>query len=488
MSASAATVESMNAPGQVEALLQAQRAAFQRGNGKVSLESRLQRLNTLEQVLLDNRIALADAISADFGGRARQETMLELFVVLDDIRHARRNLKAWMKPRRTSANWQFLPSKARLLPQPLGVIGIIGAYNYPVMTALSPAVSAIAAGNHVVIKPAGMTPTTCETLAEVLNPHFDADEFVVLSGDKDVAKAMTALPWDHLVFTGSTRVGKLVMRSASEHLVPVTLELGGKCPVIIGDDYDIQKAAASTVQTKFLNAGQTCVTCDYALVPEERLDEFLGHAEAAIRRYYPSLVSNPDYTRVAASEDWQRLQQWVEEARSLGANVLTVNPQDEPCSADNRVFAPTLISHCPPEAQVVREEIFGPVFPVLTYRTLDEAIDHVNLGERPLASYYFGHRRKDQDRVLTETISGGVTINGCANHAIQHNLPFGGVGASGIGHYHGQGGFDRFSHIKPVLHLSPLAKAIAWLRPPYGNVAAWILGFMLHNRVRKEML
>ena len=247
--------------------------------------------------------------------------MLELFVVLDDLRHARGRLKRWMRPRRVSANWQFLPSRARLMPQPLGVVGVIGAFNYPVMTALSPAVGALAAGNHVMIKPSERTPKTSALIAEIVAGVFAPEEVGVVVGDDAVAEQFSKLPFDHLVFTGSTRVGKLIMRDAAEHLVPVTLELGGKSPAIVGPGYDLRHAAETIVQTKLLNAGQTCVTGDYALVAEGDRDAFLEHARAAIRRFYPSLVDNPDYGRVLMARDWERLDAWVREAGDGGATV-----------------------------------------------------------------------------------------------------------------------------------------------------------------------
>jgi coniferyl-aldehyde dehydrogenase len=470
------------------ALLTRQRAAFNARGEPSSLAERKQVLKSLLDALMARRLDLAEAMREDFGGRAPQESLLELFVVIDDLRHALSHLKRWMRTRRVAANWQFRPSRARLMPQPLGVIGVIGAYNYPVMTTLSPVVGALAAGNHVMMKPSSLTPKTSELMREIISGLYAEDHVAVVTGDSSIAKRFSKLAFDHLVFTGSTRVGKLVMRDAAENLVPVTLELGGKCPAIVGDDFDIKAAAETIVQSKLMNAGQTCVASDYALVPESRATEFLEHARAAIRRYYPSLVVNPDYGRVLMRSDWERLDKWVSEARERGAAVETFNPAVEACSADNRVFPPTLVSRCPRETQLGSEEIFGPVLPVMTYRTLDDAIAQVNAGERPLALYYFGHRGSDVDKVLRRTISGGVSVNGCGYHAIQHNLPFGGVGASGIGAYHGQGGFERFSHIKPVLYMSPLTKAGVLMRPPFGALAAWILGFMLHNRPTREKL
>ncbi|MDP9143047.1 MAG: coniferyl aldehyde dehydrogenase [Pseudomonadota bacterium] len=470
------------------ALLASQRAAFAARGEPSPLSARKADLKALLDVLMQRRLELAEAMQLDFGGRAPQESLLELFVVIDDLRHALAHLKGWIRTRRVAANWQFRPSRARLMPQPLGVIGVIGAYNYPVMTTLSPVVGALAAGNHVMMKPSSLTPRTSELMREIVSGIFRENHVAVVTGNSSIAKRFSKLAFDHLVFTGSTRVGKLVMRDASENLVPVTLELGGKSPAIVGDDFDMKSAAETIVQSKLMNAGQTCVASDYALVPEARVSEFLEHAGAAIRRYYPSLVSNPDYGRVLMRSDWERLDSWVSEAREKGALVETFNPANEHCDADNRVFPPTLVSGCPLETKLGTEEIFGPVLPVISYRTLDDAIAQVNAGDRPLALYYFGHRSVDVDKVLRRTICGGVSINGCGYHAIQHHLPFGGVGASGIGAYHGQGGFERFSHIKPVLYMSPLTKAGVLLRPPFGGLAAWVLGFMLHNRPRKESL
>lgn len=472
----------------LEGLLNQQREAFARRGEASGRAERLQLLEQLEAALMARRLDLADAMSADFGGRARQESLLELFVVIDDLRHARKHLKRWMRTRRVAANWQFLPSRARLMPQPLGVVGVIGAYNYPVMTTLSPVVGALAAGNHVMMKPSSLTPRTSELMREIVAGLFPIEEVAVVTGGSDTAKRFSKLAFDHLVFTGSTRVGKLVMRDAAEHLVPVTLELGGKSPAIVGEGYDLKHAAETIVQTKMLNAGQTCVTGDYALVPEQDVGVFLGHVREAIQRFYPSLVDNPDYGRVLMADDWRRLDEWVREAADNGAQVESFNPADEDCNADNGVFPPTVVSDCPSTLKLCREEIFGPILPVLGYRSLDDAIAQVNRGARPLALYFFSKRRRDVDRVLRRTISGGVSINGCGYHAIQHNLPFGGVGDSGIGAYHGQAGFERFSHLKPVLYMSRLTKAGALLQPPFGAMASWVLGFMLHNRPRREVL
>lgn len=468
-------------------LLTRQRAAYAARLDPLSLEARLAALRKLEDSIYENRLRIAEAVSEDFGNRAREESLLgEVFIVLDDIRATRRHLKRWMRPRKVSVNWQFRPSRGMLLPQPLGVVGVIGAYNYPVMTTLAPAVGAMAAGNHVMMKPSSQTPRTSALMRELIAGLFPEDYVTVVTGESDVAKAFSKLPFDHLVFTGSTRVGKLIMRDAAENLVPVTLELGGKCPAIIGEDFPVEEATEAILHIKLGNAGQTCVTADYVFVHESKLQDFLAHARKTTQHFYPSLVKNPDYTRVLMRNDWLRLQDWVSEAKQGGASVEVINPANEDCNPENRAFPPTLVWNCPQDSKLRQEEVFGPVLPVVTYRHLDEVVTQVNAGERPLALYYFGHRREDIDKILRRTISGGVTLNGCGFHAIQHNLPFGGVGASGIGAYHGQAGFERFSHLKPVMRMSRLAAAVALLRPPFGTRTRWLLGTMLRNWPKLE--
>lgn len=471
----------------LQQLLARQRAAFM-AREPSSADERRAMLHKLEQTLMARRLDIAEAVRTDFGGRAKEETLLELFVVIDDLRHARRKVGRWMKTRRVGANWQFLPSRGRLMPQPLGVVGVIGAYNYPVMTTLSPVVGALAAGNHVMMKPSSLTPRTSQLMQEIIASLFGEEQVAVITGDSSIAKRFSKLPFDHMIFTGSTRVGRQIMRDAAEHLTPVTLELGGKCPAIVGEGFPLKTAAEAIVAAKLLNAGQTCVASDYALVPEHSVPEFLEHARAAILRSYPRLVDNPDYGRVLARQDWHRLHDWAESAERAGARVESFNPAAEDCNAENRVFPPTLASQCPADSPLRQEEIFGPILPVVGYRDLDDAIAQVNRGERPLALYLFSHRQADVDRVLKRTISGGVSINGCAYHAIQHGLPFGGVGASGMGAYRGRHGFERCSHLKPILVISRFTKAGVFMRPPYGALMHWVLGFMLHNRLRRERM
>jgi len=472
----------------LETVFNASRAAFESRGKPVSYEARIDALKRLEAMIYARRLDLASAISADFNGRAYEETLaLEIFGLLDEIRYTRKHLRRWMKPRSVGTNWQFRPSRSRILYQPLGVVGIMGAFNYPVHLTLSPLVGALAAGNHVIAKPSELAPRSGELLREIIAGLFAEDYVTIVTGDGEVSRAFGRLPFNHLLFTGSSRVGRQIMRQAADHLTPVTLELGGKSPALIARDYPLERAVPDICYAKLLNAGQTCVAPDYVLVHEDRYDDFMRLTKATIAGFYPSLVANPDYTRLITAREHARLSDWVEEARSRGAKVDAINPKAEVCDANNRVFAPTLVSDCPEDAQLMRNEIFGPVLPVLRYRDLDEALARIKRGSRPLALYYFDNDRSRVDHVLDSTISGGVTINGCVYHVGQHSLPFGGVGDSGMGHYHGFDGFETFSKKRPVFHVSRLMNT-ALLRPPFGTAVQWMIGILLSNRLRRERL
>ena len=463
-----------------------QKAAFAAGREAASLAERLDHLQRLEELLLANRQNFISAISADFNGRAPQETLaVEIFGLLDDIRFTRKHLKAWMRSRRVPGNLNTWPGRARIQYQPLGVVGVMGAFNYPLYLTLSPVIGALAAGNHVLAKPSEMTPRAGELLAQLVSKAFSPDIFAVTNGGTEHSKAFACLPFNHLVFTGSTRVGKLVMEQAAKNLTPVTLELGGRSPTIIGEDYDITKAAGTICYTKLLNAGQTCLAPDHVWVPEARREEFLQAASAAITKMYPRLVAGSDYTRIISEREHGRLSQWRDEARDKGAKLDVINPGNEECTTESRVFAPTLVWDCPEDATLVQNEIFGPILPVMTYRSLDEVIDSINAGPRPLALYYFSNDKKSTEQILSQTISGGVTINNCLLHVAQHNLPLGGVGDSGVGRYHGFDGFEAFSHKRSVFHASRF-DASKYLRPPYGSLIQWLIGLMLHKRLVRE--
>ena len=428
---------------------------------------RTRALESLERLLRDNTQELARAVDADFRGRSSAETrMLEIFPSLEAVRHARRHLGAWMKPRRARTNLWFLPGRSRVLMQPLGVVGIVVPWNYPIYLAIGPLAAALAAGNRVLVKMSESAPATGALLARLIADRFSADALAVVNGGSELARAFVSLPFDHLLFTGSTPVGREVMRAAADNLTPVTLELGGKSPAIVGRGIAIADAADRIVYGKCLNAGQTCIAPDYALVPEEQVTAFVDAARASIARLYPRLADNADYTAIISARHRERLSGYLDEARARGATVIEVNPAGENFSASPKL-PPTLVLGAPADTRVMRDEIFGPILPVVPYRTLDEAIGYVNARPRPLALDMFDHDRASIDRVLAETVSGGVSVNETILHIAQDDLPFGGVGASGMGEYHGRAGFDTFSKAKAVFYQSRL-NGLKLFRPPYG--------------------
>jgi coniferyl-aldehyde dehydrogenase len=401
--------------------------------------------------------------------RSAHETRLaELFVVRAAIRHARKHLTDWMRPQRIATGLHFRPSYNRLLRQPLGVVGIISPWNYPIQLSLGPALAALAAGNRVLLKPSELTPRFSELLDRLVRASFAADELSVVNGGVELGQAFVGLPFDHLFFTGSTQVGRQVAQAAGANLTPVTLELGGKSPAIIDASCNIPAAAASIAYGKFLNAGQTCIAPDYLLVPAGLAERVADQLKAAITRLYPTLISNPDYTAIIDTRHRDRLLAMVQEARDGGSRIVEVNPMGERFDERTRKFPPTLVLGAAASMRLMREVIFGPLLPIVEYDQLDQAIATVNRGDRPLALYWFGRSVTNRDRVLRETISGGVTINDCLWHLAQEAQPFGGVGPSGTGSYHGEWGFRTFSKEKPVFYQARL-KGTRLFHPPYGK-------------------
>jgi coniferyl-aldehyde dehydrogenase len=463
-------------PG-LEATLASMKQA-QRKSGAPSYEDRLRSLERLERALVTRKGAIADAISRDFGNRSRHESMVsEIFLVMGAIKHAKANLREWMEPQERETGFVFMPAKIELLAQPLGVVGIISPWNYPVQLALSPLVAVLAAGNRAMIKPSELVPETAALLHDLVAETFPPDQVTVVTGGVDVGEAFSHLPFDHLVFTGSTRVGKSVMRAASENLVPVTLELGGKSPTIVAKDFSVTSAADRIMAGKLFNAGQTCIAPDYVLVPEGSLDAFVEGCKAAVGKMYPTLAKNPDYTSIVNDRHLARLQGYVRDARERGAKLVECNPAGESFDG-TRKMVPTLVLDATDDAMVMQEEIFGPILPVRTYKTLDDALGYVNDHPRPLALYLFSHDRVTTDRVLAETISGGVTVNETMLHVAQDDLPFGGVGPSGMGHYHAREGFLAFTKQKPVFRQSRI-NTTGLLRPPYGKTVDALLKFLV---------
>jgi coniferyl-aldehyde dehydrogenase len=456
---------------QLTNLLDLQRAAY-RADMVPSAEIRIDRLDRLAAMTEARRDEIAAAINADFGNRSPHETELaEIMIIIMSARHARRNVKSWMKTRRAPTAMQYRPGRNLLMRQPLGVVGVISPWNYPYQLALGPVLAALAAGNRVMLKPSELAPRLADLMARIVADHFAPDEFAVVTGDAAVGKAFSELPFDHLLFTGSTAVGRLVAQAAARNLTPVTLELGGKSPAILDATCDLDRAARSIAFGKFLNAGQTCIAPDYALVPRASVEAFAEALRQAIARLYPTLARNPDYTSIVSDRHRQRLAGLLAEAEAQGARAIVVNPAGEELDAAARKLAPTLVLGATPQMKLMQEEIFGPILPIIGYDAIDEALAAVNAHDRPLALYWYGEDERRRDHVLRNTISGGVTVNDCTIHFLQEDQPFGGVGASGMGAYHGQWGFRTFSKEKPVFVQSKL-NGLSLLYPPYGRAFA----------------
>ncbi|HSG21365.1 MAG TPA: coniferyl aldehyde dehydrogenase [Azonexus sp.] len=443
-----------------------------------SLTFRRQRLDALEALLRDNVNVICAAVSADFGHRSSHETqLLEIFPSLEGIRHTRRHLGTWMKPQRRSVSLWFQPARAELRPQALGCVGIISPWNYPVYLAIGPLTAALAAGNRALVKMSEFTPSTAALFAELALRYFPANELAVVGGDHELAQAFSHLPFDHLLFTGSTAVGRLVMKAAAENLTPVTLELGGKSPAIIAPDYPVTKAAERILAGKCLNAGQTCIAPDYLFLPEAEAENFIAAARKIVAASYPDLQRNPDYSAVINARHAARLHGYLDDAAAQGARIVPL-AEVKPNPNTPQRLAPTLVLQTTESMKVMQEEIFGPLLPILTYQNMQEALDYINAHDRPLALYIFDRDKARINQVLDQTIAGGVTVNDTILHIAQDDLPFGGVGPSGMGQYHGHEGFRTFSKLKPVFYQSRL-NGIGLFNPPYGKLFERLLKLLL---------
>lgn len=440
-----------------------------------SLEERLENLRKLEQILIDNVDEIADAINRDFGNRCALESkMLEIFGCVDGLRYTRRKLKKWMKPQKRHVSLLFATGKNRVIPQPKGVVGIISPWNYPLFLTVSPLTSVLAAGNRAMIKMATNSQNLCRLLHEKFSEKFPEDTVAILPGVK--AQDFSTLPYDHLIFTGSADAGRTVMEAAAHNLTPVTLELGGKSPTIICPDYDVEKAASHILYGKLINAGQTCLAPDYLFVPEEKRDAFVRAAKKIVPQRYPD-PNDPSYTSIIDDKSYRRLRATLDDAAQKGATVI---PLIDGAGFNDvqRKIPPHLILDPTDEMIVMQEEIFGPLFPVKTYRDLDEVIDYINRRDRPLGLYIFSDDEATREKILYRTISGGVTINNVVLHVAQHDMPFGGIGASGMGQYHGYEGFLEFSKLRPVF-ISPRLGGLEMMYPPYGRRHERIFRFLL---------
>jgi coniferyl-aldehyde dehydrogenase len=454
------------AAAQIRARLDAMKEAQLR-QGPPSAALRKDRIDRAIDLLRSNKDALVEAINADYSCRGRQQTLLaDILASVEGLRFNREHLDAWMT--QPASAEPFPGVQTRVEYQPLGVVGIISPWNFPIVLAFGPLAGAFAAGNRAILKPSELTPNTSELTAELISRYFDSDELTTVLGGADTGAAFSAQPFDHLVFTGSTQVAHHVMRSASENLVPVTLELGGKSPVLVGKDADLQRAAERVLTVKTFNAGQICLSPDYVLVPRRRVDAFVDQAKAAVSQMYPTMRENPDYTAMVNVRGFERQLALVEDARQKGANVVSLAPANEDLSDPAvRKMAPTLITGATETMRAMQEEIFGPVLPVVSYDTFEDALAYINARARPLALYYFGDNAAEHDQVRIGTTSGALVINDAMTHVFFDSLPFGGVGASGMGHYHGEYGYRTFSHAKPVVLQSAGGESNLLMRAPY---------------------
>ncbi len=438
-------------------------------------QERYANLQKLENLLKDNSKAIADAINEDFGNRSVYETkMLELFGLVDGIKYTRKHLKRWMKAEKRKTSLWFFGAKNKVFPQPKGLVGIISPWNYPLFLCISPLTSALAAGNRVMIKMATHSQTLCGLIAELTAQIFDKDTVTILPGVS--AKEFTNVPYDHLVFTGSAAVGRQVMQKAAQFLTPVTLELGGKSPCIVAEDFDLELACERILQGKLYNAGQTCVAPDYLFVPKNKVDAFIDHAKTVALAHYPDLLHNNDFTSIIDRQAYERLLAGLDDARRQGAEIINLSGDN--ADADLKKIPPYLVIGGNTDMTMMQDEIFGPILPIRTYQNIDEVIDFINQRERPLALYLFSHNKTLQDKIINNILSGGVCINDVMMHVAQHDLPFGGIGTSGMGQYHAHEGFLELSKLRPIMQQAA-RPSTKYMKPPYGKTMHLLLRMML---------
>ena len=457
----------------MQELLAAQRAAFM-AELPVGLAVRKDRLKRAAAMLRDNSDAFCDALSEDFGHRSREQSLLtDIAASVAPINHAIKSLDRWARPSKRPVQFPLglLGAKAWVEYQPKGVVGLIAPWNFPVQLVMSPLAGVFAAGNRAMVKTSEFTPKVAALFEELCPRYFAAEELTFVSGGPDVGKAFAELPFDHLLFTGATGIGKHILHAAADNLTPVTLELGGKSPVIIGKGADMARATERVAIGKMMNAGQICLAPDYMLVPSAQEQAVVDGLKTAVSAMYPTLLANPDYTAIINDRHYQRLNDWLDDARAKGATIETVNPAGEDFSASNARKMPLhIVRDATDDMIVMQEEIFGPIMPVRRYDGIEQAIGEVNRRDRPLGLYYFGSDEGERRRVLDTTISGGVTLDDVIFHISMEELPFGGIGPSGMGAYHGAEGFRTFSHGKAVYKQARLDVAkLAGLKPPYGK-------------------
>ncbi|MFZ5724149.1 MAG: coniferyl aldehyde dehydrogenase [Pseudomonadota bacterium] len=463
----------------LQRIFDAQRAAFARHRYPSAAE-RIAHLNKLRAGLVKWKDRLAEEVSKDFGHRSKDETLFaEVMTSLEGLKYNSKNVRKWMQPEKRHVSALQMPAKARVVYQPMGVVGVIVPWNYPIFLATGPLMAALAAGNRVMIKMSSFTPALGEAFRKMVAEQFDEDHVCVVTGKGEISDAFSRLPFDHILFTGSTNVGRQIMSYASANLTPVTLELGGKSPTIIHESFPIKDAVPRIAFGKCWNAGQTCVAPDHLLCPRGKVDEFAREFTAQVTSMYPTgLLNNPDYTSVVNDKQYKRIQGYLQDAREKGAKVIEINPANEKFE-NTRKMPVTLVLNVTDDMEIMKNEIFGPVLPVVPYDSLDQAINYVNERPRPLALYYFDYNDARAEFVETHTHSGGMCINETLSHVGIDDLPFGGVGPAGMGRYHGKEGFITLSNARAVLH-KPKFYAVKYFLPPFNKG--------LHNFVKKNLL
>ena len=467
-------------PEQLESSLHLQRKAYF-ADPTPDFEQRKADLLALKRMISENSDDLIDAINKDYGSRSRHETLLaEVIFVLDGIHFAIKNLKKWMKTQRRHIDITMYPgAKNRVIPQPLGVVGIIVPWNFPLQLGFAPLTYVFAAGNRAMIKMSENSRHLCHLLIKLVPDYFPPEKLAFFEETGSVGIEFSKLPLDHLIFTGSGATGKAVMAAAARNLTPVTLELGGKSPAVIAPDYPMKKAVERIMFAKQFNAGQVCVNVDYIFVPEDRVDKFVDTARAWVSKHCPD-ISSPDYTAIIDQRSFERLTESLADAKQRGATLVNLSKGQEP-DPESRKFPLHLVLNTTPDMVLVQREIFGPIMPVIPYKDPQEILDYINKGDRPLAFYPFTKDAKLQQFYLDRVMSGGVCVNDALLHPGQHDLPFGGVGASGMGHYHGYEGFATFSKLRPVFYQAGFS-ALKFLAPPYGKFADKMLSSLLKKK------
>lgn len=467
----------------MQVILEKQRKAFTAAMPE-ALSVREDRINRAIAMLIDHKDDFASAVSEDFGHRSIEQTLLtDIMPSVSALKHAKKNLGSWSRNEKRKPTFPLglIGSKAEVVFQPKGVVGVIAPWNFPVGMVMVPMAGILAAGNRAMVKPSEFTPRVSDLFTQIIPKYFAEDEIAIFTGESDVGAAFSKLAFDHMIFTGATSVGRHIMRAAADNLVPVTLELGGKSPTIVGRSADIKKVSERVALGKMMNAGQICLAPDYLMVAKDQEADIIEGLKESVASQYPTLLQNDDYTSVVNGRNYERLQGYLTDAAEKGAELIEINPADEDFASSNGNKMPlTLVRNVTDDMKVMQEEIFGPILPIMTYNSMDEAINYVNDHDRPLGLYYFGNDSTEENKVLDKTISGGATINDVLFHNAMEDLPFGGVGPSGMGNYHGFDGFKTFSHMRAVYRQTGLDVAgMGGFKAPYGKAT--------HSTLKREL-